>query len=96
MMKRERPKRVAIPNGRTSIERYQRVKCAHLPANTCAAWPYKGKATLKGRRRRRRQVVQQGRGIGSKFLKLAKKVRKAPTTWEIGKVALNKLPNLYK
>ena len=95
-MKRERPKRVAIPNGRTSIERYQRVKCAHLPANTCAAWPYKGKATLKGRPRRRRQVVQQGPGIGSKFLKLAKKVRKAPTTWEIGKVALNKLPNLYK
>ena len=41
MMKRERPKRGTLPNGRTFIARYQRVERAHLPANVRSVRPYK-------------------------------------------------------
>ena len=58
--------------------------------------PYKERAAPKGRRRRRQQVVQEGRGIGSKLFKLVKKAAKAPVTRKTGKMALNELPNLYK
>ena len=33
MMKRDTPKRVTLPDGRTFVARYQRVTCAHLPAD---------------------------------------------------------------
>ena len=33
MMKRETPKRVTQPNGRTFVVKYKRVTRAHLPAN---------------------------------------------------------------
>ena len=49
MMKRERPKRVTLPNGRTFIARYQCATRAHLPANVCLARPYKERAAPKGR-----------------------------------------------
>ena len=39
MMKRERPKRVTLPNIRTFIVRYQGVTRAHLPANVRLARP---------------------------------------------------------
>ena len=58
--------------------------------------PYKERAAPKGRRRRRQQVVQEGRGIGSKLFKLVKKAAKALVTRKIGKMALNELPNLYE
>ena len=50
----------------------------------------------KGRRQKQQQVVQQGHGIGSKLLKLVKKVAKASITRKIGKMALNEFPNLYE
>lgn len=43
-------------------------------------------------------MQQQGRGIrsfGSKLYKPAKNVKKDPIAREAGKMALNKLPNLY-
>ena len=39
MMKRKRPKRVALPNSRTFIARYQPATHAHLPANVDLAPP---------------------------------------------------------
>ena len=33
MMKRDTPKRVTLPDGRTFVARYQCVTCTHLPAN---------------------------------------------------------------
>ena len=96
MMKRERPKRVTLPNGRTFIARYQCATCAHFPANVRLAQPYKERAAPKSRWGRRRQVVQQGRETGSKLLKLVKKLAKAPVTQKIGKMALNELPKLYE
>ena len=41
MMKRETPKRVTLPNGRTFIARYERVTRDHLPANIRLERPYK-------------------------------------------------------
>ena len=96
MMKRERPKRVTLPNSRTYITRCQRVTRTDLPANVCLARTYKERAAPKGRRRRRRQILQQGHGNGSKLLNLVKKVAKAVITQKIGKMALNELPNLYE
>ena len=66
-----------------------------MPANICLRRPYKERAAPKSRRRRRRQVVQQGCGISSKHLKFVKKVAKEPITRKLGKMASNKLPNLY-
>ena len=44
---------------------------------------------------RGRRHVQRSHGIGSNILKLAEKVVKAPIIQELGKMSLNKLPNLY-
>ena len=94
MTKRDTPKRVTLPNRTTLIARYERVTCNHLPANVCLRRPYRQKAAPRGRRRRQ-IAVQQGRGIGSNILKFAKKVAKTPILQELGKMALNELPNLY-
>ena len=57
-----------------------------LLANVRLAWPYKERWAPKGRQRRQWQIVQQNCGIGSKLLKLVKKVAKAPITknWQNG------------
>ena len=95
MMKRERPKRVPLPNGRTFIARYQRVTRAYLLANLRLAWPYKKRAAPKGRQWRRRQIVQDRRS-GGKLLKLVKIGAKASITQKTGKKTLNELPNLHE
>ena len=96
IMKGERPNKVTLLNGWKFVARYQRVTRATLPANVCLAWPYKERAAPNGRQRRRQQVVQKGRRIGSNLLKLVKKVAKTPVTQKIGKMALNELPKLYE
>lgn len=96
MMKGERPKRVTLLNGRKFVARYQRVTCATLTANICLAWPYKERAAPNGRQRRQQQVVQKAHRIGSKLLKLVKKVAKTPVTQKTGKMALNELLKLYE
>ena len=94
MMKRETPKSLTLPNGRTFIARYERVTRNHLPANIHLRRPYKQIAAPRGRRGRQ-IAVQQGRGLGSNILKFAKKVAKTPIVQELGKMTLNELPNLY-
>ena len=47
MMKRERLKRVTVPNGRRFIARHQRVTRGHLPANLHLTQPYKERAVPK-------------------------------------------------
>ena len=76
-MKRETPKKVTLPNGRTFVARYERVTRDHLPANIRLERPYKQRAAPRGRRRRRPQRVQQGGSLHS-ILKIAKKVVKTP------------------
>ena len=48
MMKRETPKRVTLPNGRTFVARYECVTCNHLPANILLRRPYKQRAAPCG------------------------------------------------
>ena len=94
MMKRDTSKRVTLPNCRTFIARYERVTHNHLPGNVRLRQPYRQRAAPCGRHCHQ-IVVQQGRGIGSNILKSAKKVAKTPVVRELGKMALNELPNLY-
>ena len=90
MMKRETPERVSLPNGGTFVSRYECVTPNHLPANIHLR--VLTRAALRGRRRRQIAVQQ---GLGCNILKFAEKVAKTPIVLELGKMALNELPNLY-
>ena len=99
MIKRERPKRVTLPDGRTFLARYRRATRDDLPANIALPRIYKERAAPKGKRRRRnrlvvyrerqrgairRRVAQRGRGIGS-FLKKGFKLGKRALNSRLGK-----------
>ena len=74
MLKRDCPKRVALPNGRTFLACYKHVTRDHLPANVRMRRCYRQRdAPLK----RRRRLRQRGRGFSS-ILKFAKKLIKYP------------------
>ena len=69
MVKRDRPKLVRLPNGRTFYARYKGIRCVNLPANVRLERVYRQRAASRGRRqqpRQPRQVAnQQGQGIGN-------------------------------
>ena len=67
MIKRQNPKRVTLPNGRTFYTKYKRTTRAQLPANVHLQRPYRQRAAPKGRRRRRAVVGQRGKGFKSAF-----------------------------
>ena len=91
MIKRERPKRVTLPDGRTFLARYKRATRYDLPPNINLPRVYKQRAAPKGKRRRNRRLTQyrgrqraalarrnqRGRGIGSIFKKAFKLGKKA-------------------
>ena len=60
MVKLNVPKRVTLPNGRTFIAWYKRIKRSELPPNIVMRRTYTERAVPRGRRCRRRQ---QGQGI---------------------------------
>ena len=66
MVRRENPKRVTLPNGRTFFARYRRATHVELPANVRLNRPYRWRAASRGQRR---QVRQGGRGFKSAFKK---------------------------
>ena len=67
MIKRQNPKRVTLPDGRTFYAKYKRTTRAKLPANILLQRGYKQRAAPRGKRR---TVARQQRGKGSKvFLK---------------------------
>ena len=51
MVKRQNPKRVTLPNGRTFYARYRRATRAELPANVRLNGPYRWRAAPRGQRR---------------------------------------------
>ena len=79
MIKRERPKRVTLPDGRTFLARYRRATRDDLPPNINLPRVYKQRAAPKGKWRKNRRLIpyrerqraalrrraQRGRGIGS-------------------------------
>ena len=50
MVKRDVPKRVTLPKGRTFLARYKRTTRAHLTANIHLARSYKERAAPKGKK----------------------------------------------
>ena len=99
MVKRDTPKLVRLPNGRTFYPWYKRTKRANLPANIRLERVYTHWATPRCRRRQQpRQVAaanQQGQGIGD-FFWVAKKIAKSKIARNIGKKALEYLPDAYE
>ena len=100
MVKRQNPKRVTLPNGRTFYAKYKRTTRAELPANVHLQRAYRQRAAPKGRRRRRRAAVGQwGRGFKGAFKKvfkkdfnIAKKVAKNQSVRNIAKAIINEAP----
>ena len=99
VIKRDRPKRVTLPDGRTFLARYRRATRDDLPANINLPRIYKERAAPKGKRRKRnnrlavyrkgqrralRRRAQRGRGIGS-FLKKGFKLGKKALNSRLGK-----------
>ena len=75
------PKRVNLPNGRSFVARYERIKRADLPPNIRMRRTYRQRAAPR----------QQGRGIVS----VAKKVISNPAFRAIAKKGLEYAPGLY-
>ena len=98
MIKRERPKRVTLPDGRTFLARYRRATRDDLPPNIEFPRVYKERAAPKGKRRKRNRLVvyrerqrralrqrgQRGRGIGS-FLRKGFKLGKKVLNSRLGR-----------
>ena len=96
MLKRDTPKLVRLPNGRTFYGQYKRTKHANLPANIRSERVYRQRAAPKGRRRQPRQAAnQQGQEIGY-FFKMAKKIEKSKIACNIGKKVLEYSPDVYE
>lgn len=88
LIKRENPKKIRLPNGRTFYAKYKRVGRAALPGNV----RIQRKRKAGGRRRR----GQRGRGFGSFFkkaLKFGKKALKNKTVRAIGSQLLENAPD---
>ena len=74
MVKRETPKKVMLPNGRTFYARYKQATRVDLPANIHLERLYKQRAAPKGRHCRVRQGRRGFKSAYSKLMRFAKKV----------------------
>ena len=90
MVKLQVPKRVTLPNGRTFVARYKRIRRGELPPNIVMRRTYTQRAAPRGRRRRRR--AQQGQGI----FDFVKKVARNPLVRSIAKKGLEYAPGVYQ
>ena len=99
MIKRENPKRVVLPNGRTFYAKYKRVDRDTLPPNIQIMRRYKQRAAPKGKRRRTRAAQQRGRGFKSFFKKavnLGKKAFKNKAVRGITKQLVENAPDAFE
>ena len=95
MVKRQNPKRVTLPDGRTFYAKYKRATRDVLPANVYLKHCYKQRAAPKGRRRRAVNRQQRGRGFKSLFKKafnFAKKAAKNKTVRSIARTLISETP----
>ena len=90
MVKLQVPKRVTLPNGRTFVARYKRIRRGELPPNIVMRRTYTQRAAPRGRRRRRR--AQQGQGI----FDFVKKVARNPLVRSIARKGLEYAPDAYQ
>ena len=89
MQKLATPKRVTLPDGRTFLARYKRVKRSDLPPHIVMRREYRQRAAPRGRRRRRRR--QQGQ----RMFDFIKKVAKNPIVRSVAKKGLEYAPGIY-
>ena len=89
MQKRATPKRVTLPDGRTFLARYKRVKRSDLPSHIVMRREYRQRAAPRGRRRRRRGQQEQG------IFDHIKKVAKNPKVRSVAKMGLEYAPGIY-
>ena len=92
MVKRDTPKLVILPNGRTFYVWYKKTNCTNLPANVRLERMYRQWAAPRGQRSRqpKQEAVanQQGQGIGD-FFRVAKKIAKGKIACNVGTKLLN-------
>ena len=88
MVKLNVPKRVTLPNGRTFIARFKRIKRSELLPKIVMRRTYTQRAVPRGRRCRRRQ---QGQGI----FDFVKEVARNPLVKSIAKKGLEYVPQVY-
>ena len=89
MVKLNVSKRVTLPNGRTFVARYKRIRRGELPPNIVMRKTYTQRAALRGRRCRR---TQQGQGVFD-FVKI---VARNPLLRPITKKGLEYAPGVYQ
>ena len=88
MVKLNVPKTVTLPNGRTFIAQYKRIKRSELLPNLVMRRTYTQRAASKGRRHRR---AHEGHGI----FDFVKKVARNPLLKSIAKKGLEHAPGVY-
>ena len=89
MQKLATPKRVTLPDGRTFLARYKRVKRSDLPPHIVMRREYRQRAAPRGRRQRRRGQQRQG------IFDFIKKVAKNPIVRSVAKKGLEYAPGIY-
>ena len=89
MVKLNVPKRVTLPNDRTFVGHYKRIRRGELLQNIVMRRTYTQRAAPRGRRRRRTQQVQ---GI----FDFVKKVARNPLVKSIAKKGLGYTPGVYQ
>ena len=87
MVKLAVPKRVTLPNSRTFVARYKRIRRSELPPNIVMRRTYTQRAVPRGRRRGR----QKGQGI----FDFVKNVARNPLVKTIAKKGLEYAPGIY-
>ena len=89
MVKLQVPKRVTLPNSRTFVARYKRIRRGELPPNIVMRKTYAQRAAPRGRRRRQ---AQQGQEI----FDFVKKVARNPLVRSIARKGLEYAPDAYQ
>ena len=89
MVKRNVPKRVTLPNDRTFVARYKRIRRGELPPNIVMRRTYTQRVASRGRRRRQ---AQQGQEI----FDFVKKVARNLLVKSIAKKGLEYAPGVYQ
>ena len=92
MVRRQNPKRVTLPNGRTFLARYRRATRTELPANVRLERPYRQRAAPRGRRRRVRQGRRSFKSAIKKAFDFGKKISKNKAVRNIGRAIISEAP----
>ena len=93
MIKRNRPKRVTLPGGKTFLARYRRATRDDLPPNINLPRVYKQRAAPKGKRRKNNRLIPYRQRQSAALRRRAQRGREIDSIlkkgFKLGKKALN-------